>query len=62
MNKTLLVFDTTADIAEFLTRRKISNAIVDSRDVTVAAVMNEGDIRFAVTEYKAEVVPDRKSR
>lgn len=62
MNKTLLVFDTTADIAEFVTRRRISNAIVDAREVTLAAVLNEGDIQFAIKEYRAQVVPRAKKR
>jgi hypothetical protein len=56
MNKTTMVFETTADIADFVIRRRITNALVDSTDVTVTALLNLRDIDFARKEYKARVV------
>jgi hypothetical protein len=56
MNKTTLVFETTADIADFIARRRITNAQVDRTEVTVTALLNQRDIDFAASEYKARVV------
>jgi hypothetical protein len=59
MNKVMIIFETTSDIADFIIRRKIRNAHVDSREVSVTAVMNPKDIEFAQTEYNAQLVRPR---
>jgi hypothetical protein len=59
MNKTTLVFETTAEITDFITRRRITGAQVDSTEVTVTALLNQRDIDFAEKEYKARVVRRR---
>lgn len=55
-NSTVLVFETTADISDFIMRRKLHHVRVDKTEVTAAGVLTEGDIRFAQKEYKARIV------
>ena len=54
--KSKLVFETTAEIRQFIRRRGITHAKIDTTDVTLTAVMSAKDIEIACKEYKARVV------
>jgi hypothetical protein len=56
MNKTRLLFETTAEIRAFLKRRKITNWRIDTTDVTLLAVLNDKDIEIACKDYHAKVI------
>lgn len=59
MNKSTLVFETTAELKQFVRRRKITHVKIDNTDVTLTAVLNEKDIEIACKEYNARVVKMR---
>ena len=59
MNKTTLVFETTAEMRLFIRRRKITHGKIDTTDVTLTAVLNEKDIEIACKDYHARVVEQK---
>lgn len=56
MNKTKLLFETTAEIKAFIKRRKIFNGKIDTTDVTLTALLNAKDVEIACKEYHAKVI------
>lgn len=54
--KSKLVFETTAEIKQFVKRRGITNAKIDTTDVILIAVLSAKDIEIACKEYKARIV------
>jgi 1-deoxy-D-xylulose 5-phosphate reductoisomerase len=56
MNKTKLLFETTAEIKAFIKRRKITHGRINTTDVTLTAVLSAKDIEIACKEYHATVV------
>jgi hypothetical protein len=56
VNKTRLLFETSAEIRTFIKRRKISNWRIDTTDVTLTAVLNGKDIEIACKDYHAKLI------
>lgn len=54
MKKVYLVFQSTSDIAEFVIKRRITNAQVNSREISLTAILTEEDITVARQQYHAQ--------
>lgn len=53
-NLITLIFESTSDIADFIIKRKVSNAHVNSIEISLTSVLTSEDIEYAMKEYNAQ--------
>ena len=56
-SKVVLLFPDTLLLSEYLLRNRISQAVVDTREVSLTAHLTENQIAIAEINYQAFVLP-----
>jgi len=61
MNKTLIIFNNTTAMCDFIFSRQLCYAEVNSKERTVIALMEEDDVMDAIKDYDAHLNEERLS-